>query len=249
LRIAGLDPGKIRDGFALVSCEIKDNKLYVKGCKRWLHRNYIEVERDIKHIHENNPFDFIMLEVNNTGQHVYEILKYEMNLPVYPVTTSSDLKDLSKKDSLSVMDKNEMVRLMSHWFNSKLIIFPRIKDKEMKELQRQISIFAQYRSEAGSVSYRAEGNEHDDLVMSLMLCCFIARKHMGGRDYILICVDDPIDYERIEKYTCNACKDDKHPMEPHEFMIEEGFYDDLRFCHCVCSKCKAVPEERIDIHG
>jgi len=237
LRIAGLDPGKMRDGFAMVVCETKDNKLYVKGAKRWLHRNYIEVERDIKKIHESNPFDHIMLEVNNTGQHVYEVLKYDMDLPVSPVTTSNDLKDLSKKDSYDVMDKNEMVRTMSHWFNEKLIIFPRIKDKELSELQRQISIFAQYRTEAGNVSYRAQGNEHDDLVMALMLICFIARKHIGRQNFTLLLVGDPSEFQRTELYTCNSCKDGIHPMAKHEFLITEGPYDELRFCNCICPTC------------
>jgi len=247
MRIAGLDPGKMRDGFAMVACEIKDNKLYVKGAKRWLHRNYTEVEREIKKIHDSNPFDHIMLEVNNTGQHVYEVLKYDMDLPVSPVTTSNDLKDLSKKDSYSVMDKNEMVRTMSHWFNEKLIIFPRIKDKELSELQRQISIFAQYRTEAGNVSYRAQGNEHDDLVMALMLVCFMARKHIGRQNFFLINVDNPIDFERTEKYTCNDCKKNNHPMEDHEFMLMEGLYDDLRFCHCICATCKSSVAKEMDL--
>ena len=31
------------------------------------------------------------------------------------------------------------------------------------------------------MSYKAEGSEHDDLVMALMLACFMARKHIGRK--------------------------------------------------------------------
>jgi len=183
LRIGGLDPGKQRDSFAFVGCEIEDSKLLVKGAKRWLGRNYIDVENEITLIHTRRPFDYYILEINNTGIHVFEVLNFQKGLPVIPVTTTKDIKDPEKKYSSKVMDKNEMVRIMLHWFQDGRILFPQQSTSELDELKRQLEIFAEHKTEAGSVSYRAEGQEHDDLVMALMLVCFWARRYMG-RDLI-----------------------------------------------------------------
>ena len=44
MRIAGIDSGKMRDSFAFVGIEIKNNNIHVLGVKTWLGRKYIEVE-------------------------------------------------------------------------------------------------------------------------------------------------------------------------------------------------------------
>jgi len=179
LRIGGLDPGKQKDSFAYVVIEQEGVGIRVKGAKRWLGRQYVEVERELLQIHNSKPCDYYILELNNTGQHVYEVLKNEMNLPILGVTTTKDIKDLIKKDSLTVMDKNEMVRHMMHWFQEGVIRFPFRSTPELEELKRQLSIFAEHKTEAGNMSYYADGQEHDDLVMALMLACWYIRKFIG----------------------------------------------------------------------
>lgn len=188
-----MDPGKHRDAFAFVGTEILDGVLTVKGAKRWMGRNYLQVEEDITQIHRKKPFNVYVLELNNTGTHVYEVLTQQKNLPVIPVTTTKDIKDLEKKYDNKVMDKNEMVRLMAHWFQDGSIVFPTNKTPELMELERQLTIFAEHKTETGSVSYRAQGQEHDDLVMALMLACWYARHDIGARG--LIGVNDHTDVE------------------------------------------------------
>lgn len=180
MRIAGLDPGKHLDAFALVGTEIVDGVLQIRGAKRWMGRNYLQVEDEIAQIHRTKPFDMYVLELNNTGTHVYEVLSDQKHLPVIPVVTTKDVKDLAKKHDGRTMDKNEMVRLMAHWFLDGSIQFPINKTAELTELERQLKIFAEHKTETGSVSYRAEGSEHDDLVMALMLACFGARNLIGA---------------------------------------------------------------------
>lgn len=181
MRIAGLDPGKHRDAFAFVGTEIHNGLLQIKGAKRWMGRNYLEVEDAIAEIHRVKPFNIYVLELNNTGTHVFEILTQHKKLPVIPVVTSKDLKDLVKKYDNKIMDKNEMVRLMAHWFQDGSIVFPTQTTPELTELKRQLAIFAEHKTETGSVSYRAEGSEHDDLVMALMLACWYARNMIGRK--------------------------------------------------------------------
>ena len=80
------------------------------------------------------------------------------------------------------MPKNQMVLWLTQMFQNNRIKFPKKSNKDIDELKRQISIFSEVITEAGNVSYRAEGNEHDDTVMALILACFIARNFIKGVD-------------------------------------------------------------------
>jgi hypothetical protein len=179
MKVIGIDSGKQRDSFAIVGVErIYEGwnpKFLVKNAQRWLGRNYIDVEKDIYKLHQKHPYDQYIIELNNVGHHVYEILSFEMGLPCIPITTAKDLKDPKKKIDPRIMDKNDMVRKMIHWFQDGSIVFPKNPNKEVFELKRQLSIFAEHKTEAGNVSYYAEGSEHDDLVMALMFCCWFLK--------------------------------------------------------------------------
>jgi|TARA_R110002074_G_scaffold199829_1_gene367623 hypothetical protein len=183
MRIAGIDSGKQRDSFAFVGIEIKNDCIYVKGVKTWLGRKYIEVENLIAKIHDKSPFDYYVVEINNTGEHVFEELKYRHKIPnVIPTFTSANVKDQSKINSGRVMPKNQMVWFMARMFQSNRIKFPKTSNKDIEELKRQIAIFSEHITEAGNVSYRAEGQEHDDTVMALMLAVFIGRNYIKNID-------------------------------------------------------------------
>lgn len=155
------------------------------GAKRWLGRAYLEVEREIHLIDEKNPFDYYIVERNNTGEHVIEVLTTQYSLPVVPVTTSRELKDPKKIFNPMIMDKVDMARYMLIMFKDGRIIFPKEPQGEVLELMRQLAIFAEKKTESGRVTYQAEGSEHDDLVMALMLACFYSRNFVdkGSNKY------------------------------------------------------------------
>ena len=179
MRIAGIDSGKQRDSFAFVGIEIKNDDIYVLGVKTWIQRKYIEVENLIANIHDTKPFNFYVVEVNNTGEHVYEELKYRHKIPnVLPVFTTATVKDQQKIAIGKAMPKNQMVLYMSRMFQNNRIKFPSKTNKHIEELKRQISNFAEQITEAGKASYYAEGTEHDDTVMALMLAIFIGRHYI-----------------------------------------------------------------------
>ncbi len=182
MRIAGLDPGKQRDSFAFVGTKVENKAIYVLGAKRWLGRAYLDVEKEIASIHTSQPFTYYVVERNNTGEHVIEVLKRNYSLPVLAVTTGRELKTKEKIYSPKVMDKNEMVKYMIVLIQEKKLIFPKIKTMELTELDRQMSIFAEHKTDAGKFTYHAEGQEHDDLVMALMLACFIGRYYINKKE-------------------------------------------------------------------
>ena len=183
MRIAGIDSGKLRDSFAFVGVEIKHDNVYVLGVKTWLGRNYLDVENLIAEIHDTKPFNYYSVEINNTGEHVYEELKYRQHIPnVIPIFTTREVKDQSKINTGRVMPKNQMVLWLARMFQNHSIKFPKNTNKHIEELKRQISNFSEHITEAGQVSYRADGSEHDDTVMALMLACFIGRNFIKDYD-------------------------------------------------------------------
>ena len=172
--ISSLDPGKQKDSFAMVKILVREKKIYVIGAKRWVGREYIQVEEEIAQMHLTNPADLYVVENNNVGTHVYEVLLYQKHLPVIAVWTSKNIKN--PENHRNTMDKNDMVQWMLAMKQSHKIIFSKKATMEIRELKRQLSIFAEKKSETGLVSYGAEGREHDDYVMALMFACFAARK-------------------------------------------------------------------------
>ena len=183
MRIAGIDSGKQRDSFAFVGIEIKNDDIYVLGVKTWIQRKYIEVENLIANIHDTKPFNFYVVEVNNTGEHVYEELKYRHKIPnVIPVFTTASVKDQNKIATGKAMPKNQMVLYMARMFQNNRIKFPSKTNKHIEELKRQISNFSEHITEAGNASYYAEGTDHDDTVMALMLAIFIGRHYIKNNE-------------------------------------------------------------------
>lgn len=181
IKIAVGDPGKQRDYFGFVGIEIDTRKklIFVKFAKRWQREDYLDVEREIAAYHEEIKWNYIYIEQNNTGEHVIEVLKRQYHLPIRSITTSKNLKDPKKIHSVKVMDKNEIVSWYVKAKQNHIIKFPRnTQNQDMKELITQVSTFSEYITEAGNVSYHAPGTTHDDLMMALLIACFVARKYI-----------------------------------------------------------------------
>jgi len=184
--IAALDPGKMKDSFGFVVIRVDEDSITVRAAREWKGRDYADVERTVAKYHLKHNFDHIVVEQNSIGVHVIEVLKRQYNLPIVSVTTSKNLKDNKKIMSAKTMDKNQMANyiatLMKHTDEDgeldPLLKFPKNGGKDMKELERQVAIFAEHRTESGNVSYHATGSEHDDLAMALMLACHIGRYYI-----------------------------------------------------------------------
>lgn len=209
IRIAGIDTGKQNDSFFLTGIKVDDGKMYVVGAKRWLGKAYLDVEADIGKLHLNNPFDHYAVERNNAGDHVIEILQKQYRMPVIPIWTSGPLKDNKKVYSPRYMDKNEQVRWLLIQKQSGNLIFPKNPTKDIMELKRQMSIFAEIRpkgNSTGTVKFMAEGSEHDDGVLSLLLASRIARFYM----------------EKGKKSGYGSASRNYNPLRPEEDLLGSG---------------------------
>jgi len=86
-KILSGDPGKIRDSFFIVGTETKNNKIYVRLAKRRLGKSYMSVCAEFAEISHKHNFDYNVIEYNNTGVAVVEMLTEEFGLKVIPITT------------------------------------------------------------------------------------------------------------------------------------------------------------------
>lgn len=182
MKIAALDPGKQKSQFGFVGIDVKDNKIYILGAKRWGREQYTVLEDYIANeIHPKHRFNFYVVEINNVGIHVAEVLE-QKHLPIVAVNTSANLK----KDNSKTMDKNAMVNWLLQFQQQGRLIWPNKTTPEVEELKRQWSLFEEHKTDAGRVSYHAPGEEYDDLTMALILACWLGRQYIDNDQTMVV---------------------------------------------------------------
>lgn len=172
------DPGKERDFFGIVFIKIKDNNVLILGAIRFRGIDYPKIEQWLATKYRELKPTFMVIEKNNTGVAVIDHMKHDYSIPITSVVTSSYVKDEKKIHSGQLMDKVEMSDYMLNLKQNHRIKFLKNLTPEMFELKRQLEVFAQFKTEAGRRSLRAPGQDHDDLVMALMLAIFIGRNYL-----------------------------------------------------------------------
>lgn len=181
VKIGASDPGRQRDSWGFVGIQVVPPFMHIIGAQRWLKKSYLSVEQKVAKIHQKYNYDFQVIELNNTGLHAYEVLRYVKGLPIIGVTTSKDLKPdkIPKFDpkKFPTIDKNDMVRWMIVEFELGHYLFPPENQltPELRELQKQILGIVESKTSSGTIRYAADGTEHDDLFMGLLLDSWLAR--------------------------------------------------------------------------
>ena len=168
IRVCGIDPAKMRDAFGLVVVDIVGDSIKVIACKQWKRQDYLLVEKEIKEIVDKLKIQKVFLEVNNTGVHVFEVLK-QYAVPIYPITTVAKVTDVKKVLSGKTMSKADIVGFTLNLLQEGRLIFPHPKSQDMKELITQFEIFQETITPAGNPTYAGPSGSHDDLVMALLL--------------------------------------------------------------------------------
>ena len=77
------------------------------------------------------------------------------------------------------MDLIEMTQFMLVLLQREQIFYPEKPKPTMRELIHQMSVFAEHKTEQGSINYYAPGSEKDSLVKAQLICCFAARKQLS----------------------------------------------------------------------
>lgn len=184
VKIGASDPGRQRDAWGFVGMQVVPPYMNIIGAQRWLGRAYLSVEQKVALIHFKYHYDFQVIELNNSGLHAYEVLRYVKGLPIIGVTTAKDLRPdkIPKFDpkKFPTIDKNDMVRWMIVEYELGHYLFPKDLTPELRELQKQITGIVESKTASGTIRYAADGTEHDDLFMSLLLDSWLARTKFLG---------------------------------------------------------------------
>lgn len=181
IRIGSADPGRFKDSFAVVITEVDltERKIRVIGAKEYKGIKYPLVEADIARAYRELELDFFIVEQNNTGIHVIESLIHVHKIPILGVITGNRIKDPRKIRSGRNLDKTEMVEWIEKKRQQGKIIFPRIPNEFVKILITQLDSFIRQKpTKAGNITYSAEGEGHDDLVMAFMVNLYFIRSRI-----------------------------------------------------------------------
>ncbi len=178
--IVAISYTKQRTMFGMVGVEIDSQKriAYVRLAKQWSRKNMNSIPGDIGELHSR-------IKWNNTiadqlvGQHLIRSIEMAIKSQVQVITTQKNLKDPENIELLKVMDITEMTQLTLSLKQGHRIQFPKNNHTEdMIELMKQMEMFTEHVTEAGTVAYYAPGEELDSLPRALMMCCFTARNSL-----------------------------------------------------------------------
>lgn len=179
IHVLGADPGRHSDPFAvvLIAVDIDAKTITIIGAKQWVDQEFHAVEKEIEKIAKKFNVDYVAVEVNfNEG--TAENLRYDYNLPVKYIHTSKNLRE-PKPD---VMDKNAMTMWLIRAHQEGILKWVELDNEYLKELYRQWTIFGEYHKD----KYEAPMGEHDDLVMALMMACFIGKQMIESSGLVII---------------------------------------------------------------
>ena len=181
-KIATLSYSKFRDQFGLVVIEAdaEEQIARVGLAKFWDRKKINSIPSKINLLYEKIKWDSTYVD-QKVGEHIIDDLK--RTLPIYVINTKKDLLDPEDIHKLEVMDMTEIVQFTYSLKIEHRIKFPEIPTKNMQELERQVSMFTENKTEQGNITYYATGDEHDSLVRALLMCIFAARDYLTEKEY------------------------------------------------------------------
>lgn len=184
LKLAAYDPGRMRDGFAMIAGVVDENQILIKNAKVWYKTDITVVADRIAEIAKKARFDRQICEANNYGHTFIDQMRRYHRIHCIPITTTKLLKDIEKIKAGKTMAKNETVEWVEVARQTGRLLMPaKPWNDGIKLLDKQLSRFIRVRS-GDSVSYRAaEDEDHDDLVSALLMLCHYARKHILKRSF------------------------------------------------------------------
>lgn len=182
IRIVCGDPARSHDAFGVVGIEsdVINDIVRIKLAKQFFKQPYRVVANYLHQIQSNVKLDFMGIETNYRGQKLLELFNKKYKLPIKGIYTSSNLTEKTRLKG-HVMDKTYMVKWFSKQKAQHKILFPEKLTPEMIILQKQISEISQIPTLTG-YTYKAKKGRHDDLFMSLLLCCHI---HVHYREQMM----------------------------------------------------------------
>jgi len=188
--IVALSYTKQRTMFGMVGIEIDPAKkiAYVRLAKQWKRENMNSIPKEIEQIYSKVKWDMTFAD-QLVGQHLIRSIEQALKFEVATITTQKNLKDPENIELIKVMDITEMTQLtLSLKQEHKIQFPPKNLSDDMLQLIKQMEMFTEHITEAGTIAYYAPGEELDCLPRALMICCFVGRMSLQHGELPMIIV-------------------------------------------------------------
>lgn len=157
------------------------------------------IRADINKLNDIHKFDLIGCETNNYGRTEIESMEREYGIRMAGINTVGKLTDKKKIDKGNSMDKEAIIKFTNTWRQNAVldpkneaklgqILFTRNKTPELQKIINELDSFVRKIPSGigttGRPRYGAEGNLHDDGVMSMLGNFFLIKTRimiMGDR--------------------------------------------------------------------
>ena len=179
MKLAAIAHSKHRNAIGLVAVQIdtKQKLVYVKLARQWSRDKINIIPAEISKLYQKIQWGTTYID-QLTGQHFIQDLKRIHHMPLKIINTQKNLREPAEIEKIQVMDKIEMTQFMLTLRQNHQVKFPENPSETMMELESQMPIYSEHKTEAGGVDYYAPGDEKDNLTKALLIDCFAARKYL-----------------------------------------------------------------------
>ena len=198
-RTAFLDPGGTLDDYFLTmtSTDVKAKKIYVTGAMHWLLNDrtgitFAKISNDIAKLHLMNKFHLIGCEINNYGRSEIQSLRREYHMKLIGINTVGKATSEKILQRGLTLDKHQMIRWTNSWRQNSFddpdnekclgqVFFPVHKTPEIRKIVSELDTFIVEKPNLGGTpnpKYHADGDQHDDGVLSLLGNLFIVKERL-----------------------------------------------------------------------
>lgn len=210
----------------MVGIEVdEENRIaHVRLAKQWSRKDINTIPESVLEIYKKVQWDDTFTDLS-LGISLIRNIESELDFIMHRITTQKNIKDPEEIEKIKVMDQVEMTQLVLSLKQAHMIKFPTVIGKDMATLQKQIAVFSEHATEQGNVSYYAPGEELDDLVKALMICCFAAR-HMLQHGEMDMLIQKGFDDDEMEEE--ELTEDEKYERDFFLSMISNHPYEKKR---------------------
>lgn len=154
-----------------VALETKADKIHVGGAKKY--QNYVEFDSKIVEILTKNSFDYCMIESNWKGNKLAEKIQG-------CVYVGAGILCDSKNNSDHLVTNKSVVQFVEYLRNNNALTFPGNPSPDMKEFEKQFSVYSELIGPDGKIFYGPKQKNQDNFVRAFLLACIDAMKHVSS---------------------------------------------------------------------
>lgn len=186
LKIVALAHSKHRNAIGLVGIEVDPVKqeITLRLAKQWPRKKINDIAPQVAELYKKHQWFNTVIDFQ-VGDHVIQGLRRAGGMPIKIIHIQKKVKDHLEIERVKTMDIIEQTQFMLQMKLAHKIIFPKTPTPAMSQLEAQVALFSEHKTESGSIDYYAPGDEFDNLTKALIIACFAARPYMQASTKII----------------------------------------------------------------